>query len=78
MIQLKDKDTGRLIGSITEVQLQFLMDQLEEEAEEDTDYYINHDTLDVFEEKGIDPQLLTLLRKALGDREEMEIEWVRP
>jgi hypothetical protein len=31
MIQLHDKDTGAPLGSITEAQLQFLIDQLEEE-----------------------------------------------
>ena len=77
MIQLRDKATGRTIGSITDDQLQFLIDQLEEESATDTDYYLNTATLDMFEEKGIDPQLLTILREALGPREEMDIEWVR-
>jgi len=77
MIELRDKDTGALIGKISEEQLHFLMDQLEEESLEDTDYYINRDTLDVFEEEGIDKSLLEILRRALGTREEMEINWSR-
>ncbi|MFH1279963.1 MAG: galactosyldiacylglycerol synthase [Candidatus Eisenbacteria bacterium] len=77
MIELRDKDTGDVIGSITEDQLQFLIDQLEEESEEDVDYYINRDTLDVFEERGIDRKLLKILKDAMGDREDMEIEWDR-
>jgi len=75
MIELRDKDTGRSIGTITEDQLQFLIDQLEEESSTDTDYYLNAATLDMFADNGIDPQLLALLRGALGDREDMEIEW---
>jgi processive 1,2-diacylglycerol beta-glucosyltransferase len=77
MIELRDKSSGRVLGSITEDQLQFLVDQLEEESATDTDYYLNTATLDMFAESGIDPSLLTLLRNAIGDREEMEIEWVR-
>ncbi|HUE29270.1 MAG TPA: galactosyldiacylglycerol synthase [Verrucomicrobiae bacterium] len=77
MIQLYDKETGAPLGAISEEQLQFLVDQLEEESPEDQDYYINEPTLDAFEEAGADPALLVLLRKALGDREEIEIRWAR-
>jgi processive 1,2-diacylglycerol beta-glucosyltransferase len=77
MIELRDKETGRSLGSITEAQLQFLVDQLEEESSTDTDYYLNSATLDMFVDNGIDPQLLALLRGALGNREDMEIEWSR-
>ena len=77
MIELRDKETGRILGSISDEQLQFLIDQLEEESTIDTDYYIDAATLDLFAEKSIDPQLLTLLRDALADREGMEIEWKR-
>lgn len=77
MIELRDKETGAFLGTITEAQLQFLIDQLEEESRTDKDYYINRDTLDVFQGQGIDQTLLTLLRQALGTRQEMEIEWSR-
>jgi hypothetical protein len=77
MIELKDKDSGAMIGSITEDQLKFLVDQLEEESAEDKDYYLNTTTLDVLAGKEIDSVLLKLLRGALGDRDEMEIEWSR-
>ena len=77
MIELRDKETGRSLASITEDHLQFLVDQLEEESSTDTDYYLNSATLDMFAEKGIDPQLLAILRTALGNREDMEIEWLK-
>ena len=77
MIQLRDKDTGATVGAITEEQLRFLMDQLEEESPRDRDYYINRATLDMFEEEGADPALLATLRDALGGRDEMEIVWSR-
>jgi hypothetical protein len=77
MIELRDKNRGTHIGSISEEQLQFLIDQLEEESEDDTDYYINRVTLEMFEMGGIDPQLFEILQRALGQRDEMEIEWSR-
>jgi processive 1,2-diacylglycerol beta-glucosyltransferase len=77
MIQLYDKETGAPLGAITEAQLQFLVDRLEEESSEDQDYYVNQATVDTFEEEGAEPSLVALLRKALGEREEMEIRWAR-
>ena len=59
MPKLYDKDTGAWLGTITEEQLQFLIDQLEEESSEDQDYYINEATLEIFEGAGADPALVT-------------------
>lgn len=77
MIQLHDKETGALIGTITEENLQFLIDQLEEESGDDQDYYINETTIDMFEGGGADKGLLSLLRGALNGRTEMEVRWSR-
>ena len=75
MIQLHEKETGVFLGTITDAQLQFLIDQLEEESTDDTDYYIDQTTLDLFEEVGAEVDLLALLRQALGTREGIEIVW---
>lgn len=77
MIQLHDKDTGARIGTISEENLKFLVDQLEEESDDDKDYYINETTIDNFEESGAAKELVSLLRSALGSRTEMEIRWSR-
>ena len=77
MIQLHDKDTGAWIGTISADNLQFLIDQLEEESGDDQDYYINEATLEVFEEGGADKALVSLLRGALNGRTEMEVRWSR-
>jgi hypothetical protein len=77
MLQLYDKATGGLIGTITEDNLQFLIDQLEEESDDDQDYYLNEATLDLFEKNGADNALVSLLRCALNGRAEMEIRWSR-
>jgi hypothetical protein len=52
MIRLHDAERGTLIGTITEAQLQFLIDELEEESAEDSDYYVSADTIDMLEEDG--------------------------
>ncbi len=76
MIRLKDKDTGADLGMISEEELQFLVDQLEEEFSEDRDYYIQRELIDVLAREA-DPQLISLLKGAIGDREGIEIEWSR-
>jgi len=75
MITLYDEDTGEAIGEINNEQFQFLVDQLEEESILDQDYSISLMLLAYFEELNADPALVSLLRTALGDREEMEITW---
>ena len=77
MIQLRDKEKGSVLGEITEDDLQFLIDNLEEESEDDTDYFINRSTIEIFKEKGTNETLIKLLENALGDRDDMEIEWFR-
>lgn len=77
MIKLFDASTGVQIGTLTETQLQFLIDQLEEESDDDQDYYINAATLDMFAEAGADQALIDLLRSALGTRSEMDVRWER-
>ena len=55
--------------------MQFLIDQLEEESADDTDYYIDHAMLDLFEEVGAGADLLALLQQALETRDSIEIVW---
>ncbi len=75
MIKLFDKDNGIFLGAISEDQLNFLVNQLEEEGLEDRDYAITPMTLSLFEGEGADPALVSMLRAALGDRDEMTISW---
>jgi processive 1,2-diacylglycerol beta-glucosyltransferase len=77
MISLREKGTDRPLGSITEAQLQFLIDQLEEEWLEDRDYAITPMLIEFFEGQGADPALIAVLKEALGGRDEVEIVWSR-
>jgi hypothetical protein len=65
-----------LIGEISQDQLEQLIDLLEEEDENDRDYYIDRDTIDMLREANMDADLVALLERALGDAEEMDIVWV--
>ena len=77
MIRLHDTERDKRIGTITEEQLQFLIDKLEEESLEDTDYYVSTDTIDMLEEDGGDAELVALLRGAMAGRDGMDVRWSR-
>lgn len=77
MPHLYDIESSAHLGEISDDQLEFLIEKLEEETDEDRDYYVNQATLDLIERQGADAGLVTLLRGALGDREEAEIRWSR-
>lgn len=68
-------DTGDTIGDISDEQLAFLVEQLEEEHDEDQDYFIDRDTLDLLSDNGADPELIAMLEKAIGDDDSMNIAW---
>jgi processive 1,2-diacylglycerol beta-glucosyltransferase len=77
MINLREKGTNKSLGQISEEQLQYLIDNLEEEWLEDQDYAITPLLLQVFEQQNADPGLVSLLRDALSGREMVEIVWSR-
>ena len=77
MINLTEKGTNKPLGQISEEQLQYLIDNLEEEWAEDQDYAVTPLLLEYFEGLGADAALISILREALGGREEIEIVWSR-
>jgi len=77
MIELRDKATGEYLGTIEDDDLQFLIDGLEEDSPEDRDYYIDSDTIQMLEDDGAPPSLVTLLRKSLGAQDGVEVRWRR-
>ena len=68
-------DTGYEIGNISDQQLAFLVEQLEEEHDEDRDYFVDKDTIELLADNGCDPDLLAMLEKAIGEDEAMDIAW---
>ena len=77
MIDLYNNATNALIGSITETDLQVLIDGLEEESSTDQDYYIDAATIDMLGDGRASDHLLGLLRGALGSSDGIEVRWQR-
>jgi hypothetical protein len=77
VIQLRDKATDNVIGSVDDRDFEFLVDQLEEESLEDRDYYIDAATIDMLEADGAPATLTAVLRRALGTAEGIDVRWVR-
>ena len=77
MIDLYDNATNQLIGSITEADLQVLVDALEEESLDDHDYYISAATIDVIADGRATEHLVKVLRTALGSKDGVDVRWQR-
>lgn len=77
MVFIYNKLTKDLIGEIEEDDLQFLIDQMEEESMKDQDYSITNMEIAYFAENDASPELIALLRKALGEQSEVIILWSR-
>jgi hypothetical protein len=77
MIQLFDADTGKQLGEISEADLEFMKSQMEEESENDHDYYIHKSLLETWQVEGADASLLTLLTTAMAGKEDINVRWER-
>jgi hypothetical protein len=77
MIDLYNVSTNQLIGSITEADLQVLVDALEEESAEDQDYYIDAETLVVIADGRDSTLLVVLLRSGLVSSDGVVMRWLR-
>jgi hypothetical protein len=73
MYALYVKADHRYIGDISDDELKFLVDNLEEESLEDTDYDLSRLTLEYLRGNGLSPRLAQLLDTALGDQDDVEI-----
>ena len=75
-IEISDVETGQSLGEISEAQLKTLVDLFEEESEEDRDYWIDADTLDLLsDQEDVDPAFVERLRAAKGAREGFNLGW---
>lgn len=76
MINLYDCESNRLLGTVSDADLKALVDALEEESSDDHDYYINAETIELLAPTA-SPQLIDLLRGALGSNEGVDVRWER-
>lgn len=76
LIDLYNKDTNVLLGSITEAELQHMRNSMEEESPRDTDFYIEKGTIDLLSNDGLATEhLLKVLRDAVGTADGVEVRW---
>ena len=75
MPRLYLKQTDTLIGTISDADLQVLIDQLEEEDQADDDYFIDAPTVDLLEGNGASASLVSMLRAAVGQSDGIDILW---
>ena len=77
MIRLIDKVTRQVLGVVQESDFEVMRRVLEEEGPEDTDYYLNEETLDLLIEQGLSAEAQAAVRKGLAGREEFDLVWER-
>ena len=77
MVYLYNQTMQELLGEISEDELQFLIDQMEEESTKDQDYSITKMEIAYFSQNGASPHLISLLNNALGEQQEVIILWSR-
>jgi hypothetical protein len=75
MIRLFDNDNDAEIGSISERQLDAMQEELIEETLDSNTYNIDEAALDSLERNGLDRQIVSLLRTAMGGRSSMELRF---
>jgi hypothetical protein len=77
VIKVFNKETNEFLGRITEGDIQFLAEHLEEESIHDTDYYLTRETVEQFPQKGASPKLIEVLTGGLRNGNSIEIRWER-
>jgi hypothetical protein len=77
VIQIRDRKTDELLGDISRDELKALRRLLKRDNPRQRDRYIDADTIEYLEQEGAPASLVEFLRKCLGDREGIEIIWLR-
>lgn len=75
MIRLYDNDNESEIGPITESQLDFLQEQLVEDAIDAYTFDLTPASIDSLEMNGGEADLVAMLRKSMGTRPSMEVRY---
>ena len=60
---------------VSDADVKVLIDELEEEAMADADYFIDGATVSILEASGASSTLVSLLLGAIGDSEGVEVRW---
>ncbi len=76
-VRISNKATGVTIGDLSGEDFQFLVDHLEEESSRDDDYFIDAPTVEMLDHVGASPNMVALLRGAVGTADGIDITWER-
>jgi hypothetical protein len=77
MVRLYETGSNRLCGTLSDRQFQVLAEALEEEDLEEGESSLSVETIELLEDSGVEPDLLEILRGALGDQAEVAIRCER-
>jgi hypothetical protein len=77
MVRLYEMGTNRLCGTLTDRQFEVLAEALEEEDLEEGESALSAETIELLEDQGVEPDLLEILRAALGEQSEVAIRCER-
>ena len=75
MPKLYDQADGRLLGEISQQDLDLLIEKLEETSSRDRDYYVDNDTFLLLVEAGASSVLLDAIKMALDLNGQADIRW---
>ena len=75
MPRLYEKQSGQFLGTVSDADIQSLVDQLEEEHQTDEDYFVDSATVDLLEEAGASASLIAMLRGAVGDSDGVDVRY---
>ena len=74
-VHLVNLDTDEALPDITEAEFEFLNEHLEQESEDDDDYYVDQATIEMLADAGASAHLIAVLRQAIGESKGVEIRW---
>ena len=75
MPKLYDKSDNRLLGQVSQADVDLLVARLEEESSHDRDYYVDNDTFLALIEAGASSTLLDALKSAIDLNGEADVRW---
>ncbi len=74
MIELFNGQTGEMLGTVTEDQLDQLIDLMSDGGGSES-YTIDAETIGYLQRKGVPKSVITLLKGALGERKTVTVEY---
>ena len=74
MIRLVNRETGEMLGTIQDADLEIMRKALEEEGGDDRDYFVAEDSLELLAEQGLSAEAQSLLRNSFKEGA-VEVGW---